>query len=67
MPVYQYRCPKGHLSQKIKEWEHRTTRIDCQQCGLKAEYIISAPSIDHLHVGLNSDRWAKIHEQHKPE
>ena len=42
MPVYRYRCPKGHDTEELRTYKARQRATDCEVCGARAVYIISA-------------------------
>lgn len=52
MPLHEFLCPKGHLTEKIifsiAEAE-KVEFIDCPKCGQKAGKQLSIPFPAHLH------------------
>jgi len=46
MPVYEYRCPEGHRSEKFAPMRDCEKPIKCPQCGEVAVRIISLPNTD---------------------
>lgn len=44
MPVYEFKCEEGHITEHILPWSEADTsrRCDCEQCGKPAERIISS-------------------------
>lgn len=45
MPMYNYRCPKGHEFEALETMANRA-RSECFSCGAIADMVISAPRID---------------------
>jgi putative FmdB family regulatory protein len=41
MPLFEYRCPDGHLTEQIRKSD--VTEIVCPLCGARAERRISRP------------------------
>jgi putative FmdB family regulatory protein len=41
MPLYEYKCPKGHVSEDVQSFKDSDKPITCKTCGAKAERIIS--------------------------
>ncbi len=44
MPVYEYRCPKGHTYEKTESFRAPSTQ-KCAQCGARARRQISMPAV----------------------
>lgn len=44
MPIYEYRCAKGHTSDGYASFDDYQKPITCKACGLQADRIISIPS-----------------------
>ena len=67
--IYDYRCPKGHLTEQIRPYPRRMDGAVCKYCGEPAGYTIAAPHLDYYHMGLDpvmstsADKWANMHEQ----
>ncbi len=66
MPVYNYQCPKGHVTEAMVSISNRKEPITCKACNSMASFIISAPSIslDGTDPGFPGayDKWARLHE-----
>ena len=43
MPIYEFQCSDGHLSEKRLPLTSEEREADCPDCGLTAHRIISAP------------------------
>ena len=43
MPIYIYRCPEGHVSEDFMPMSRHCPIIICQQCGMSACQVITAP------------------------
>ena len=43
MPIYQYKCPKGHVFDKRLEFKESQS-ASCTRCGLMAAKQITAPN-----------------------
>jgi hypothetical protein len=45
------------------------TLLTCKTCARPARYIISAPKLDYIHMGVDTnmgtaaDKWARMHEE----
>lgn len=42
MPIYSYRCGKGHDTEELRQYKARLRATKCESCGGRAEYIMSA-------------------------
>lgn len=42
MPIYEYRCPDGHLHEDVRAYENRNKRARCPRCKRLARRIFSA-------------------------
>lgn len=70
MPIYEYKCPKGHISEILNSVENRHASQFCRTpgCGQLAKFITSAPNLDPK-MGVDpdmptmADKWAKKHEK----
>lgn len=69
MPLYEYFCPEGHVTEHLTKYETRSLSRKCV-CGLNAEYRISTPRIDYYHMGIDAqgnptsgDKWERMHRQ----
>ena len=69
MPIYEYRCPNGHTNEASRTYQDRMTLLTCKTCARPARYIISAPKLDYIHMGVDTnmgtaaDKWARMHEE----
>jgi len=72
LPIYEYKCPEGHITEKLVPLLQREGVQYCIHpgCGQLAKYIVSAPHIDYLHMGLDpvgnptaGDKWARMHKE----
>lgn len=68
MPLYEYKCPRGHWFEDFNTIENRENK-KCPDCGAKAKKLISAVRLDYYSMGTDpslptaSDKWAKMHEK----
>jgi len=66
MPIYNYQCPEGHITEAMVSVSKRKESITCKACNSEAHFIVSAPSIqlDGTDPGFPDayDKWAKVHE-----
>ncbi len=67
MPMFEYQCDCGKITEKFMF--KKQLSIKCS-CGNYAQYRISAPYIDYLHMGVDpngsptaADKWAVMHEK----
>lgn len=66
--IYEYRCPKGHITEKIIDYAERETPVVCF-CGRETIYQFPSPRIDYYHMGADpdfttaSDKWDEMHKQ----
>lgn len=44
MPIYEYRCECGHQYETIRTVENRDKQLDCTQCGLPMQRLVSRTS-----------------------
>jgi len=56
MPVYEFECPKGTVTERIVKVE--TDTIDCPECGEKAKKIISQCSFELKGGGWYADGYS---------
>lgn len=45
MPIYEFKCSDGHLSERQLPMSSEQREIDCPTCGDTAKRMISAPSV----------------------
>jgi len=70
MPIYEYKCPKGHITEKLVPLAQREGSQFCSVagCGNIAKFIVSAAHLDYLGMGLDSslptasDKWVAMHK-----
>lgn len=66
MPLYEYECPTGHVTERLRAIKHRETLQLCEVCGKETKLIISAPFFDPK-MGIDgsmptmADKWAQKH------
>lgn len=48
MPLYEYRCPKGHLSDHSMSIADYESLVQCPDCPAFADRVFSAPEIPVL-------------------
>jgi putative FmdB family regulatory protein len=58
MPVYEYRCPKGHVLDILCKYSEREEEIACALCSNLAKLILSTPA-------LTPSRWGDYHKTYK--
>lgn len=44
MPIYEYRCPKGHEYERAEGFDAPTEQT-CPSCGTRARRVISLPAV----------------------
>lgn len=59
MPIYEYKCSNGHVTEEFRQIIFRESPTMCR-CGEEAKFIVSAPMIP---LNIMSDKWAKMHEK----
>ena len=42
MPVYEYQCKAGHITEDLHLLDVRPEKIKCHTCGKQARFILSA-------------------------
>lgn len=66
MPVYQYRCSCGALTEELRKVDERKDPVSCPQCGGEASLEITRVAFDVLRMGVDSgfptayDQWEKL-------
>lgn len=64
--IYEYKCPNGHISTRLRKMANRHESTTCKVCGEQASFIVSAPTsmLDGTDPGFPDayDKWAKVHE-----
>jgi putative FmdB family regulatory protein len=66
MPIYEYKCPEGHITEELRQMFWREQPTMCE-CGKEAKFIISAPAVqldgsDPSFPGAH-EKWVKQHEK----
>ncbi len=72
MPMYDYRCDNGHVTEQIVPLAERDKAADCP-CGKAAKRVLlTPPRIDWLAMGAQRDaspefidRFDRLHKQQK--
>ena len=41
MPIYEYKCPNGHLTEKLESINSDNKTTECKKCGEKADKVYS--------------------------
>lgn len=67
MPIYEYQCPEGHITEAVSSIKDRKKSIACKACNSEAHFIVSATPF-HLNgadLGFPTaaDKWAREHEK----
>lgn len=42
MPIYEYRCGEGHLTERIRKYAERDEPLACERCSTPTQRIFSA-------------------------
>lgn len=45
MPIYEFQCQDGHLSEHLLPISSQARNLPCTQCGSEAKRLISAPAV----------------------
>jgi putative FmdB family regulatory protein len=65
MPLYEYKCKKGHVFDAIQSFSEDPLST-CEICGAKAERVLSAPAIHFKGSGFyNTDYGTKRRAKEK--
>lgn len=73
MPIYQYGCANGHVSDALRKVDERKDPFPCPQCGEPTTHEVTVVAFDNLRMGVDSgfptayDRWAKMQTQKNSE
>ena len=46
MPLYEYRCPKGHVHERLRKYSERDEPCICVECDEEAKPILSIPHVE---------------------
>ena len=53
MPVYDYKCEKGHRFEVVQSMSDKPLK-KCEECGAKAERVLHAPAIHFKGSGFHN-------------
>ena len=68
MPLYEYRCSRGHITEQYASIEQRRLYIDCPKCDRMATRRFHAPAIHFKGAGFyNTDYKQKKHHGAKED
>ncbi len=66
MPVYDYRCEKGHRFEAIQSMSDKALTA-CEECGAPAQRVLHAPAIHFKGSGFhNTDYGTKTRPKEQP-
>ena len=66
MPVYDYRCEKGHRFEAIQSMSDKPL-AKCEECGAPAQRVLHAPAIHFKGSGFhNTDYGTKTRPKEQP-
>ncbi len=66
MPVYDYRCEKGHRFEVVQSMSDRPIK-KCEECGAPAQRVLHAPAIHFKGSGFhNTDYGTKARPKDQP-
>ncbi len=66
MPVYDYRCEKGHRFEAIQSMSDKALTT-CEECGAPAQRVLHAPAIHFKGSGFhNTDYGTKTRPKEQP-
>ncbi|MDQ3571733.1 MAG: FmdB family transcriptional regulator [Actinomycetota bacterium] len=58
MPIYEYRCTKGHAFEAFQSMSEDSIS-ECQECGGPCERVLSAPAIHYKGSGFYTTDYAR--------
>ena len=58
MPIYEYRCTKGH-SFEVFQSMSEASLTDCVECGAECERVLSAPAVHFKGSGFYTTDYAR--------
>ncbi len=58
MPIYEYRCAKGHRFE-VFESMHEDSLTECVECGAACERVLSAPAVHFKGSGFYTTDYAR--------
>ena len=66
MPVYDYRCEKGHRFEAVQSMSDKPIK-KCEECGAPAQRVLHAPAIHFQGSGFhNTDSGTKTRPKEQP-
>lgn len=66
MPVYDYRCEKGHRFEAVQSMSDKPIK-KCEECGAPAQRVLHAPAIHFKGSGFhNTDYGTKTRPKEQP-
>ena len=66
MPVYDYRCEKGHRFEVVQSMSDKPIK-KCEECGAPAQRVLHAPAIHFKGSGFhNTDYGTKSRPKEQP-
>ena len=66
MPVYDYRCEKGHRFEVVQSMSDKPIK-KCEECGAPAQRVLHAPAIHFKGSGFhNTDYGTKTRPKEQP-
>ena len=54
MPLYEFRCGEGHLSEALLPMSSTTRERQCPECDTTARRLVSAPAVRSLDPALTN-------------
>jgi putative FmdB family regulatory protein len=45
MPLYDYRCPAGHITIRLRNYDERDAPVLCRECGVVTERLFPVPHV----------------------
>ncbi|MEH0147279.1 zinc ribbon domain-containing protein [Corynebacterium sp. Q4381] len=67
MPIYEFKCVDGHVTDMQLPMSSETREINCPDCGSQARRLISAPSVRRVDAGLASAVEATQKSAYEPQ
>lgn len=58
MPIYEYRCAKGHTFELFQSMSEEPVAV-CVECGASAERVLSAPAVHFKGSGFYTTDYAR--------
>jgi putative FmdB family regulatory protein len=58
MPIYEYKCEKGHVFDVIQKFSDEPL-TECQECGAPASRVLTAPAIHFKGSGFHNTDYGK--------